>query len=96
MGIITSLLTGVEWIGTAVLLVLMYRIAHFYQVTSKRPTRYLWFFVPMGLFLAGGLRYAMIMGTTTDFLADLLMLAGGLLLIALGMNLLREMTGGWR
>jgi hypothetical protein len=96
MGIIASILTGVEWIGTAVLLVLMYRIAYFYQVTSKQPTHYLWFFVPMGLLLAGGLRYAMLMGTTTDLWADLLMLAGGLLLIALGMNLLREMTGGPR
>ena len=96
MGIIGSLLTGVEWIGTAVLLVLMYRIAYFYQVSSNQPTRYRWFFVPMALFMVGGLRYAIVMETTTDLLADMLMVIGGLLLIALGMNLLRQMTGGRR
>jgi hypothetical protein len=96
MDIIASILTSVEWIGAAVLLVLMYRIAYFYQVSSNQPTRYRWFFVPMVLLMVGGLRYAMVMETTTDLLADMLMLIGGLLLIALGMNLLRQMTGGRR
>ncbi len=94
MDIIARILTSVEWVGAAVLLVVMYRIAYFYQVSSNQPTRYLWFFVPMVLLLAGGLRYAMTIETTTVVVADLLMLMGGLVLIALGMNLLHEMTGG--
>jgi hypothetical protein len=96
MDVIARILTIAEWVGVAALLVIVYRIAYFYQVSSNQPTRYLWFFAPLGLLLAGGLRYAMVIEATSDLLADALMLAGGLALIALGMNLLREMTGGRR
>ncbi len=96
MDAIARIVTLVEWIGVALLLVVMYRIAYFYQVSSNQPTRYLWFFAPLALLLAGGLRYAQVIQATSDLLADALMLAGGLVLIALGMNLLREMTGGRR
>lgn len=93
---IARILTVAGWVGTAALLIVMYRIAYFYQVSSNQPTRYLWFFVPMILLLVGGLHYATVVEATADTFADILMLIGGLALIALGMNLLREMTGGRR
>jgi hypothetical protein len=44
--------------------------------------------------LLGGLRYAFVGNLAGDVLGDSLQLAGGIALIALGMLLVRMMTGG--
>lgn len=78
------------------MLLLLHRIAYFYEVSSKRPTHYRWFFVPMLLLLAGGLRYAMLSHVAGDVLGDTFLMLGGFGSLSLGMFLLREMTGGRR
>jgi len=96
MDLVASSLNIVEWIGVAVLLLLLYRIAYFYQVSASRPTHYRMFLAPMLLMLAGGVRYAMVADVTGDLIGDGLVAIGGMVLILLGMFLLREMTGGRR
>jgi hypothetical protein len=96
MDIIARLLTLVAWAGAAVLLLLLYRIAYFYEISARQPTHYRLFLVPLALFLVGGLRFALIGQVAGDVLGDGLLLIGGLVLTLLGMNLLRKMTGGRR
>jgi len=93
---IARILTVIAWLGVAALLLLLHRIAYFYEVSSKQPTHYRWFFVPLLLLLAGGLRYAMVSFVAGDVLGDSLLTLGGFALLFLGMFLLREMTGGRR
>ncbi len=92
----TSILTILAWSGVSVLVLLLYRIAHFYQVTSKQATYPWMFFIPLVLLAASGLRYAWIGDFAGDILGDSLQLVGGLFLIVLGLLLLRMMTGGRR
>ena len=93
---IARLLTILAWLGVAALLILLYRIAYFYEVSARRPTHYRWFLAPLVLLGLGGLRYAWVNTVVGDVIGDSLLLAGGFVLILLGMYLLREMTGGRR
>ncbi len=94
MDLIASILTVAAWGGASILLLLLFRIAHFYQMTAKQTT-YSWlYFVPLVLLLLSGLRYAWVGGFAGDLVGDSLELAGGLILIGLGLSLLRMMTGG--
>jgi hypothetical protein len=77
----------------AALIILLNRIARFYQITSGRRSYYQLFAVPLVLLLAGGLRYATLDIFVGDSWGDSLMLLGGLSLIGLGFFLLRLMTG---
>ncbi len=91
------------------LLLLLYRIAYFYEVTSKQPTHFRLFIFPMALLLLGGLCYLIagdlgeagsssleqVIGTAR-LAGDSLQLAGGISLVGLGVFLLRLMTGGRR
>ena len=47
-------LTLIAWGGVGVLIFLLYRVAHFYQVTSGQPTRYQLFLIPLTLLVLGG------------------------------------------
>jgi hypothetical protein len=91
---IARILTAAAWIGVSVLLLLLYRIAHFYQVTSGLSSHYQLFSIPLALLLLGGLRYAFVGNLAGDVLGDSLQLAGGIALIVLGILLVRMMTGG--
>jgi hypothetical protein len=91
---IARVLTVAAWIGVGVLLLLLYRIAHFYQVTSGQSSHYRLFFIPLALLLLGGLRYAFVGDLAGDLLGDSLYLVGGIILIVLGILLVRMMTGG--
>lgn len=93
---ITSILTLVAWLGVGVLLLVLYRIAHFYQATSGQSTHYQLFLVPLVLLLLGGIRYALIGDVAGDMMGDSVQLAGGVALIILGVSLVRMMTGGRR
>ncbi len=90
-----KLLTLYVWIGIAVLLLMLYHIAHFYQVTTGLRSHYRLFLVPVTLFLAGMLRYLVIdTGLAGDVLGDLLFFLGGVALSLIGYFLLKLMTGG--
>jgi len=92
-----------------VLLLLLHRIAYFYEVTSRQPTHYRLFILPMALLLLGGLCYLIagdlgeadisslkqVIGTAR-LAGDSLQLAGGISLVGLGVFILRLMTGGRR
>jgi hypothetical protein len=93
---IGRLLTLIAWGGAGVLIFLLYRIAHFYQVTSGQSTRYQLFVIPLALLLLGGLRYATVSDWNGDVIGNTLQLAGGAALIVMGLFLVRRMTGGRR
>jgi hypothetical protein len=93
---ISRFLTLVAWGGAGVLIFLLYRIAHFYQVTSGQSTRYRSFVIPLALLVLGGLRYATVGDWNGDVIGNTLQLAGGAALIAMGLFLVRRMTGGRR
>jgi hypothetical protein len=95
MGILTKLLTLLIWTGIAGLLLLLYRIAHFFQLTTGVRSYYRLFLVPTGLFLIGMARYLVLAPTFTgDVLGDVLFFLGGVSLALLGHYLLELMTGG--
>jgi hypothetical protein len=95
--------------GVVALLLLLYRIAYFYEVTSRQPTHYRLFIIPTVLLFLGGLCYAIagdlgdaarsipgLVSSPVRLAGDSLQLVGGIALIGLGMFLLRLMTGGRR
>ena len=100
MNILDRILTVLSWIGVVALLLVLYRIAHFYEVTSRQPTHYRLFIIPTVLLSLGGLCYAIAgdlggaASNTVRLAGDSLQLAGGVALIGLGMFLLYLMTGG--
>ncbi len=96
MELVARILTVLCWLGVGLLLLLLFRIAHFYQATSGQSTRYRLFLLPLALFLLSGLRYAIAGDFAGDLIGDSLQILGGACLIALGMSLLRMMTGGRR
>ena len=95
MTIITKLLTAYIWIGISALIMLLYLIARFYQVTTNVRSHYRYFLLPTILFLGGMLRY---ITTDTRFTGDewgdLFLFAGGISLTLIGYFLLKLMTGG--
>ena len=95
MTILTKLLTLIIWSGITILLLLVNRIARFYQLTTGVHSHHRLFFVPMLLFCAGAGRYITIdSGFAGDALGDILFFLGGISLSTIGYQLLRLMTGG--
>lgn len=93
---LAGILTLVFWSIVAILLVFLFAIARFYQVTSGQNSRYRWFLAPIVLFGAGAVRYATRGDIRGDVLGDILSVAGSIVLIALASWLLRLMMGGRR
>jgi len=95
MTIFTKLLTLFIWSGVAILLLLINRIARFYQLTTGVRSHHRLFFVPMLLFYAGVGRYILIdSGFAGDAMGDILFFLGGISLSMIGYRLLGLMTGG--
>ena len=95
MTILIKLLTLYIWAGVAVLLMLLYRIAHFYQVTTGLRSHYRYFLIPVVSFIVGMLRYLMTdIGFAGDVMGDLFFFLGGISLSLVGYYLLKLMTGG--
>jgi hypothetical protein len=92
MAVLDTFLTLVFWGLIGVLIVVVYRIARFYQITSGRPTYYRLFFVPLGLLLAAAL-LNVAADPQLNLWRDVLLLAGGVSLIGLGYYLLHLMIG---
>lgn len=95
MTVLTKLLTLYTWTGIVVLILLLNRIAHFYQLTTGVRTYYRLFFVPVAFFLASMVRYVTSdAGFAGDVLGDIFFFLGGISLALLGYYLLQLMTGG--
>lgn len=93
---LAGVLTVVFWGIVAALIVIVFAIARFYQVTSGQPSHYRWFLLPLVLLVASALRYASLGDAGSDPPGDVLMLAGSVILIALSIWLMRLMMGGRR
>ena len=92
MATLNDLLLLIAWGGIGALIVVLYRIARFYQLTSGRVSYYRWFVVPLLLLIAAAvMRVAD--GNLLDLIVDSLLLLGSASLIGLGYSLLRLMTG---
>jgi len=92
MATLNAVLLLVAWGVISALIVVLYRIARFYQITSGRRSRYQWFGVPLVLLAAAVVIDVLVMGGP-NLASDTLLLLGGVSLIGLGYNLLRMMTG---
>ena len=92
MNVVNVLLTGVAWVLIEVLLLVLYRIGRFYQITSGQNSHYRLFVIPM--FCWGS---AVILAVfQTELLAvfsDVLMICGGLSAMGLSYGLYRLMMG---
>ena len=92
MTTVTALLQLIAWGVICVLVVVLQRIARFYEITSGRRSRYQWFGVPLILLAAAAVIEVLFVGEL-NMPGDVLLLMGGASLIGLGYNLLRLMTG---
>ena len=92
MASVNAVLLLVAWGVIGALVLVLYRIARFYQITSGRRSRYQWFGLPLVLLVAAAVLDVLFVGEPS-VLGDALLLAGSASLIGLGYNLLRLMTG---
>ena len=92
MATLNSVLLLIAWGVICVLILVLYRVARFYQLTSSRASRYRWFIFPLLLFAAAAV-VQLIDGPGPDLIKDGLLLLGSASLIGLGYNLLRLMMG---
>jgi hypothetical protein len=91
MATVNAVLLLMAWGVVCVLLVVLYRIARFYQITSGRQSRYRWFAAPLALLAAAAVINVLV--GESSLVGDALLLWGGASLFGLGYNLLRLMTG---
>ena len=94
MNLLHTLLTLYTWGIFCGLILVLQRVARFYQITSGQRSHYQWFLLPLLLSFAGALRYAMLPTFVGDSWGDLFLLTGGISLIILSYLLLHLMTGG--
>ncbi len=92
MTTVNAVLLLIAWGVICALIVVLYRIARFYQITSGRRSLYRWFLLPLALLAAAALMNLLVIGGP-NLMGDMLLLLGGISLIGLGYNLLRLMTG---
>jgi hypothetical protein len=90
--IVNNVLQLLAWAVICALVVVLYRIARFYQITSGRRSLYRWFLIPLVLLAAAAVMDILVM-SGPNLIGDVLLLLGGVSLIGLGYNLLRLMTG---
>jgi len=93
MTVLHVLLTLYNWLLVGALIVIVYRIARFYELTSGRRSYYQFFGVPLLLLTGSALIYAAAGVLVGDAAADTLAALGGAALMVLGGFLLRLMTG---
>ena len=92
MASVNAVLLLIAWGVICALVLVLFRIARFYQITSGRRSRYQWFGVPLVLLAAAAVVDVLFVGKP-NVLSDALLLVGSASLIGLGYNLLRLMTG---
>ncbi len=91
MDVINTVLASATWVVICALIVVLYRIGRFYQISSGRRSYYQYFNVPLVLFAVGAITSLFL--REMQLLSDLLLLTGGASLIGLCFYLLRLMTG---
>jgi hypothetical protein len=91
MATLNAVLLLTAWTVIGVLIVVLNRIARFYQITSGRRSQYQWFGVPLILLVVAAVINVLVGGP--NLASDALLMSGSLILIGLGYNLLRLMTG---
>lgn len=93
MTLLHILFTLYSWLMVSALIVIVYRIARFYQLTSGRRSYYQLFSVPLALLTGSALIYAAAGVLVGQAVADVLAALGGAALAVLGGYLLHLMTG---
>lgn len=88
LGQVLALLT---WFPLAALIYIMLLIARFYQRFSGRRTYFRAFLIPIVMFGMASVRYASSERVTGDWIADLLLIVGGIVLIVLSLWLFWRM-----
>ena len=93
---INLVLMTYSWVIISILLFFLFLIARFYERKAHQKSHYQLFFLPLGLFLLGTLRYDFLFAGNFvgDLFGDLLFFAGGVATTILGYHLLNLMTGG--
>ena len=89
---ISQFLTLYVWFPLAVVLVFLLLIARFYERFASEPTHFRLYVVPIVLFGTAAVRYSSIDQIGGDLLADLLLGAGGVMLVGLCLFLYWVMT----
>lgn len=89
---ISQFLTLYSWFPLAILLVFLLLIARFYERFASESTFFRLFVVPIVLFGTAAVRYSSIDQIGGDLLADLLLGAGGVVLVVLCLVLYWLMT----
>ncbi len=87
-----QVLTLYTWFPFAGLIIFLLLIARFYQKFSGERTHYRWFVLPVMLFGVAVVRYSSIHQVTGDWLGDLALAIGGVLLVWLSVALVARMT----
>jgi hypothetical protein len=94
MRIASQMLAVYSWAGVAALVLLLWRIALYYQRASGEGVGHWILAIPALLLGAGAIRYILAGAKFCgDPASDLLLFAGGLVLIGFGFNLQEHMTG---
>jgi membrane protease YdiL (CAAX protease family) len=103
--ILGSLLIVYCWIVAAILVFFLFLIGRFYEVRFKQKSYYQLFLLPLSLFVLAAIGDTFLANRYTGnplldyvgaFWYDLMLLVGGLVLIALCYSLFRTMMGGRR
>ncbi|MEZ4670529.1 MAG: hypothetical protein R3E39_21690 [Anaerolineae bacterium] len=89
---VTQFLTLYTWFPLAFVLVFLLLIARFYQRFSSTRTYYEWFALPLFLFGAAAMRYSSVDQLAGDWIGDVLLGGGGIMLLALSLFLYYRMT----
>ena len=94
MRAVQAVLTAYSWVGVGVLIIFLWRIAFFYEKTSKRWVGHYLLMIPGLILLAGVVTY-LIVGKPLvgDSVGDLLLFVGGLGVAVFGIRLQRLMMG---
>lgn len=100
---ISSILIIISWIVAAILIVFLGLIGRFCEIRFKQKSGYQFLLIPLVLFMVAAVWDALLANEYTghpllDFVGspgpDLLLMIGGIVLIALGYRLYRIMMGG--
>ena len=104
MHILSSLLIVFCWIIAAAVIFSLFLIGRFYEVRFGQKSYFQLMLIPLLLFVTAGVWGAVSTNNTGDplldfagaFVPNLLLFVGGVILIALCLNLCRKMMGGRR
>ncbi|HIP86872.1 MAG TPA: hypothetical protein EYH27_00355 [Anaerolineales bacterium] len=94
MGTLTCVLDIISWLGVTLLIFFLWRIARFYE-QSSRETAYSWLFLPPMFLLPAGAIFYLVEDPTfvRSLWGDVLLFTGGVLLLLASALLYQVMMG---